>query len=170
MSGSAFVTVGNGHRPFTRLIEAVYSIASAGATDLQFILQTGSYPASAPRSCRAQRVFPLDEFELLIRDAEVIISHGGAGSLISIVKAGRVPVAVPRLRRFDEIVDDHQTELVEMLGRAGLVIPVFDMDHLTSAIATARKAPQRFSVEVGTPNLLETVRNEIDRLIQKGTK
>ena len=163
MTGFIFVTVGNGHKPFTRLLEAVDSLAAEGQLGLPVLIQTGT---NAPNisNCQAREFFSADEFSRLISEADVVISHGGAGSLLTIIAAGRVPVVMPRLQQFDEVIDDHQLELARTLAESGLVIPALDARDLPAAIQAARHAKARPRSDT-IPNLIDTVRKSVSELI-----
>ena len=65
---------------------------------------------------------PFDVLNAQMRDADVVVTHAGVGSVLCARQAGHVPVVVPRLHRLDEHVDDHQVELVAALGADGHVI------------------------------------------------
>lgn len=134
---SIFVTVGNAKQPFNRLVAAVDELARYGRLGFDVVVQHG-HSTFELRSCRAIPFLAPAEFESLIASSEVVISHAGAGTLIQAITAGHVPVAVPRLKRFGELIDDHQLELATALEREGKVIAVTDVSQLEAAIAKAR--------------------------------
>jgi len=72
-----------------------------------------------------------------MREADVVVTHAGVGSVLCAREAGHVPVVVPRLHRFGEHVDDHQLELVAALAGDGHVIAVTDMAELGAAVEKA---------------------------------
>jgi UDP-N-acetylglucosamine transferase subunit ALG13 len=81
------------------------------------------------------------ELNALIASARVVVTHAGAGSVITALSAGRRPIVVPRLRRYGEAVDDHQVEFGRSLAAAGLATMVEDPSDLAAAIATAATVP-----------------------------
>ena len=80
---------------------------------------------------------PFDELNARMREADVVVTHAGVGSVLCARQAGHVPVVVPRLHRFGEHVDDHQLELVAALGKDGHVIGVMDISELPAAVEKA---------------------------------
>jgi UDP-N-acetylglucosamine transferase subunit ALG13 len=46
---------------------------------------------------------------------------------------------MPRRRKYGEVVDDHQDELVQALCLEGRVIPAYEPQDLPNAIAEARR-------------------------------
>ncbi len=77
--------------------------------------------------------------------ADAVVCHAGAGSILCALRAGHVPVVVPRLKRYRETVDDHQVELAAVLAAEGKVISVEELDGLAEAVAAAppRRPPEQ---------------------------
>ncbi|GJL49255.1 MAG: multidrug MFS transporter [Nitrospirales bacterium] len=134
-----FVTVGNALQGFPRLLEAVEREAKQGILSGEDILfQCGHTNGFFPETGRLVSFLPLEEFEGNIQQAELVIAHAGAGTLIHVFRAGKVPLVMPRQKRYGEHVDDHQLEFVEALAAQGRVLPVLDSDGLGSVIECAR--------------------------------
>ena len=72
----------------------------------------------------------------LIDEAEVVVCHGGFGSIRDSLAAGKTPVVVPRMPENGESVD-HQAEITGELEKAGRVIAVYDINELEDAIQRA---------------------------------
>ena len=60
--------------------------------------------------------------------ADVVITHGGTGAIIGAVKKRKKVIAVPRLKKYGEHVDDHQLQLVEQFRKLNLIYACEDMD------------------------------------------
>ena|SRR5688572_24392250 len=138
-SGVIFVTVGNATTGFLRLLEVVDELAAAGAfgNDRVFI-QSGNNPDFKPRYCEHETFINMELFSMCIEEANMVISHGGAGTLMHVLRAGKVPVVMPRRKHYGELVDDHQYDLVRSLAFEGRVIPAYETNDLAGAIALAR--------------------------------
>jgi len=142
-----FATVGSTAIPFDRFIDALESLP---AGDL--LVQHG--PMRAPVT--AGRAIPYMQFPEVIEAmeaADVVVSHAGAGSILCALRAGHTPIVVPRLKRFEETVDDHQVEFSRALAADGKVIAVEDLERLPDAVANA-------------PRRLEASRSDAPRPIQ----
>lgn len=134
-----FVTVGNALQGFGRLLVAVERESQQGILKGEDILfQSGHTTDFNPGTGRLVPFLPLDEFEENVRQAELVISHAGAGTLIHLFRTGKVPIVMPREKRYGEHVDDHQVELVKALVEQRRVVSIRDSDELTSAIKRAR--------------------------------
>jgi len=70
----------------------------------------------------------------LVRQARVVVSHGGVGSILVALINDKHPLVVPRLARLGEVVDDHQLELSRKLDEAGLVTLVEDVGRLPELV------------------------------------
>ncbi|RMH04095.1 MAG: hypothetical protein D6702_03985 [Planctomycetota bacterium] len=112
-----FVTLGTERFPFQRLVDAADRVAEA-RPDEEVFVQIGNHP-EPPRLARWQRWLAYADFAARIREARVVVTHAGAGSLLSCAWIGKVAVTAPRLHRFGEHVDDHQTELAARMAELG---------------------------------------------------
>lgn len=63
-----------------------------------------------------------NDFLKSISNADVVICHGGIGVITDCLRAGRVPLVIPRRKSFGEHVDNHQVEIIEFLAQKGLVV------------------------------------------------
>jgi len=129
-----FATVGSTQIRFERLIRALESLPGE-----RLFVQHG--PVDPPPG--AQRATAFMQFPEVVKSmeqADVVVCHAGAGSILCALRAGHTPVVVPRLKRFQETVDDHQVELGRALAAEGKAICVEDLDELATAVSGA---PQR---------------------------
>jgi UDP-N-acetylglucosamine transferase subunit ALG13 len=125
-----FVTVGTHEAGFDRLVQAVGALPG----DEEVILQSG-YSAIRPARARCVDFLGFDEMVATIRRARVVVCHAGVGSIMVSLMNGRRPVAVPRLARLGEHVDDHQLELGRRLAERDLIHLVEDTRELSGAVA-----------------------------------
>ena len=136
MAGAVFVTVGSQKFQFDRLIKAVDSLVASGAVQGGAFAQTGAC-SYLPAHMANQRFLDRGQFRERMAGCDVVVTHGGTGAIIGAVKAGKRVVAVPRLARYGEHVDDHQVEIVEQFGQMGLIEPCMDPVDLPGAYARA---------------------------------
>lgn len=132
---SSFVSVGNGHQPFSRLLDAVDALADMLPQPV--VVQHGHTPFSSPR-CIATAFMPMEDFVAQMASASLVIIHGGVGSILSALQAGKVPIVAPRVAAMDEIIDDHQLGLVRALAAAGRVIMLDEVSRLSDVVADLR--------------------------------
>lgn len=74
-----------------------------------------------------------ESFRAHMDACEVVVTHGGTGAIIGAVKSGKKVIAVPRLSKYGEHVDDHQVEIVCQFGAMGFIEPCMDPVDLSDA-------------------------------------
>ena len=132
-----FVTVGSQKFPFNRLIQKVDQLVKDGVIRDDVMIQTG-VSNYTPCQCHYQAFYDQEAFKNMIDTCSVLITHGGVGTLIDDVRRRKKVVAVPRLARYGEHVDDHQLQILERFHQMNLIESCVDVDKLGEAIARAQ--------------------------------
>ena len=127
-----FVTLGSQKFQFDRLLQAVDELK----TDEEIFAQIG-YSNYEPQNYEYKKFLDRDEFENVMDKADIVITHGGTGAIIGAVKKGKKVIAVPRLKKYGEHVDDHQLQLVEQFKDLNLICACKNVDKLPDAMAQA---------------------------------
>ncbi len=137
---STFVSVGNAQQSFARLLDEVARISPQLPQPV--VVQHG-HTAFAAAGCVSMDFLDPARYAEQIRTARVLVLHAGAGSVLHAIKAGHVPVVMPRLARFSEHVNDHQLAFAKQLAQAGRVLLVEEAAQLADAVARVpgRQAP-----------------------------
>lgn len=131
-----FVTVGSQKFQFDRLIKAVDSLVASGVAEGGAFAQTGAC-SYVPQHMQHEAFLDRETFRSQMDDCDVVVTHGGTGAIIGAVKDGKKVIAVPRLAKYGEHVDDHQIEIVDQFGDMGLIEPCMDPIDLPAAYARA---------------------------------
>lgn len=154
---TTFVTLGNATQPFERLlVEVTKTIESLSPP---VIVQYGSTSYNLP-NCDLRKFVSMETFEMLIETSDVLIMHGGAGSVIHAVRACKIPIVMPRLQIFGEHIDNHQLEFSIELDRIGKIIMLNEQVCLKSAIESSNmKIKPHLNLE--EPKMLSLVRNAV---------
>ena len=133
-----FVTVGTHVQGFDRLIKEVDSLLMRGEIKEKVVMQIGN-TGYEPANSEFFRFLDSNEKIMdYVRKSEMIITHGGAGSIINSLSSGKPTIVVPRYKRFGEHVNDHQLELAKSLEKEGKIISVYNITNLAEAIERAR--------------------------------
>lgn len=157
-----FVTVGTPTQGFSRLLGAVDQLVGSGYfREEPIFMQTGSTRDFVPLSCEWKAFVPRLEFERLVATATLIVCHGGT-TVLEMVRLGKLPVVMPRRRKYGEHVNDHQLQLVELLASQGRVVPAWEPKDLPDAIVEARG---RVAYPVERSEILVLVAAAIQELI-----
>jgi UDP-N-acetylglucosamine transferase subunit ALG13 len=135
-----FATVG-ATLPFDRLVRSVAQLKAEGAIPERVIIQTG-VGGLTPEGLEVHETLPFDEVQALLKDASIVVCHGGTGSLITALRQGCHVIAMPRLSELGEHYDDHQSEITEAFVQRGLIQAAKDAEALRQALAAARSRPR----------------------------
>ncbi len=133
-----FVTVGTQEQPFTRLFEMIEKVDFPAT----YVMQTGTvhyyndkYKTSAY----------IEDFAKEVDAADIIITHGGVGSILTSLKANKKVIAVPRLAKYAEHVNDHQIEITTEYADKGLILMAQTAEELNTALNNIKDFnPQKF--------------------------
>ena len=129
-----FVTVGTHEQPFNRLVQEIDNLKRDGIITEDVIIQTG-YSTYEPKYCQWDKLIPYKQMIKNVEDARIVITHGGPASFIMPLQIGKTPIVVPRQKKFDEHVNDHQDEFARNVAeRMGTIIPVEDTKKLGEVI------------------------------------
>jgi UDP-N-acetylglucosamine--N-acetylmuramyl-(pentapeptide) pyrophosphoryl-undecaprenol N-acetylglucosamine transferase len=121
------VTLGTNPFGFRRLVERLVEILPE---DADVLWQTGSTDTWG-LGIDARPSLPAAELDYALSRADLVIAHSGSGSALSALDAGLKPILVPRRKRYEEHVDDHQEELASALSSRKLAF-AREVDDLTA--------------------------------------
>lgn len=124
-----FITLGSQKFQFNRLLEQVDKLIKNNKLTSDVYAQVG-YSDYIPKNYKYKNFLNRDEFESGISEANIVITHGGTGAIIGALKKGKKVIAIPRLSKYKEHVDDHQLDIVNEFVKKGLIISVENIDEL----------------------------------------
>ena len=122
-----FVTVGT--TKFDSLIKTVDEIARHIDEPIICQIADGTY---VPKNCQYFRFKPTldDEFG----SADLVVCHGGAGTLFKLLELNKMIISVPNLERKDK----HQTDLINTLARENYIISCNELPELHAMILNSK--------------------------------
>jgi UDP-N-acetylglucosamine transferase subunit ALG13 len=133
-----FVTVGTHTQSFNRLLEEVDRLVGEGKIREKVVAQIG-HSTYEPKNIEWFRFESFRKLNRLYKNSRIIITHGGAGSILNGLGNNKIVIAVPRLKKYNEHTDDHQIDLVRQLEKKGRVVAVYDIKKLKDAVMMAKK-------------------------------
>lgn len=150
------VTLGTQKENFTRLLDY---IEKSNIND-EIIVQAGHTKYNSKK----MKIFDFisyEEMEKYIEKADLIITHAGTGSVLTPLKMGKKVIVCPRYKKYDEHVDNHQTQLVEVLRDEGYVLELKENDNLDEVIKISKKfKPKKY--KSNTANFVKKLEKEIE--------
>ncbi|MCH4858961.1 MAG: PssE/Cps14G family polysaccharide biosynthesis glycosyltransferase [Bifidobacteriaceae bacterium] len=132
-----FITLGSQKFQFDRLLKAVDELVADGAITEPVFAQSG-YSDYQPKHYEFKQFLDRDEFTKRMGEADLVITHGGTGAIIGAVKKGKKVIAVPRLAKYGEHVDDHQLQLLKEFKQMDIICVCDDCSHLAQALDEVR--------------------------------
>lgn len=148
---------------FDRLMRAIGEMISSVPKNEAVFVQYGNSKV-VPSNCKAVAFVSRDEFDKLIREDFLVITHGGAGSIGKCLLAGKKPVVVPRRKEFGEIVNDHQLELVRELEGQGRIYAVYDIASLPDVVRSAQEQGGAHPPIIESSGVSMIVKEFLDRI------
>ena len=154
------VILGTQDKEFPRLLEAVDREIEKGTIKEKVVVQAGQthYESS---NMEIFDLLPGPEFEKLMDEADLIITHGGAGSILSAIKKGKKIIAAPRLSKYKEHHNDHQRQIIGEFAKLGYILELKDFSKLGKLIEKSKSfKPKKF--ESNTQNMIKLLDDYIE--------
>lgn len=160
-----FVTVGSRNYPFNRLFKKLDELYEKGVlTDSMFAqIGTSTYK---PKHYEYKNFISQEEFLEKVKEADIIVSHGASGSIMKALNEGKKVIAVTRLEKYGEHINDHQIQNNEAFAINNYVLMAdLELENLGECFQ---------KIKEGTDGLVPWVNkdpmaivNMIDKFIQK---
>lgn len=161
MEEKIFITLGSQKFQFNRLLKAVDELCEKGAVEAKDVFAQIGYSDYLPENFNYKKFLDRDEFSKEMGKAKIVITHGGTGAIIGAVKKGKKVIAVPRLAKYGEHVDDHQLQLIEQFKNLNLIYACEDLD-LEKAVMTVRNTHYN-EYQSNAARIIKSIEDFIDR-------
>ena len=124
-----FVTLGTQDKSFERLLRDIQKQIDLGNIKEKVVVQAG-FTKFDSKDMEIFDLIPMDDFDKLMNECDLLITHGGVGSIISGLKKNKKVIAVARLAKYKEHMNDHQKQIVDNFSDAGYILKYDDGDDL----------------------------------------
>lgn len=105
----------------------------------------------------------LEEFNTYMKEARIIITHAGVGTIIAGLKMNKKMIVAPRLKQYNEHVNDHQLQILKTFAKDKYIMALEDFSKLEELINTDFK-PKEF--KSNNENFINQLDDEINRLLK----
>lgn len=156
------VMLGTQNNSFHRLLEKIDKLIKENIIKEEVVVQAG-YTKYETNNMKIVDLMPKDELDKLQDKADLIITHGGVGSIISSLEKGKKVIAIPRLHKYGEHVNDHQKEIVEKFSKDGCIIGIDDVEQLKEAIINSKTFIPKTYVK-NNQKMLNIIEDFIDKI------
>lgn len=155
-----FVILGTQDKQFTRLLEAVDREIENGTIKERVVVQAGLTKYES-KNMEIFDLLPSPEFNKLMDEADLIITHGGAGSILTAIKKGKKVIAAARLAKYHEHHNDHQRQIIGEFSKLGYILELRDFNKLGVMIKKSKTfKPKKF--ESNTENMISLLQDYIE--------
>lgn len=155
------ITLGTQDKPFYRLLEAVQKQIDNKKINDKVIVQAGISADFKSKDMEIFDLIPMDEFDKLISECDVLITHGGVGSIITGIKNNKKVIAAARLKRYGEHVNDHQLQIIENFVNSGYILPLDNFNELDVVLDKTTKFKAK-KFKSNTKEFINLIKKEID--------
>ena len=154
------VVLGTQDKEFPRLLEAVDKEIENGTIKEKVVVQAGQTKYESP-NMEIFDLIPAPEFDKLIDNANLVITHGGVGSILAAIKKGKKVIAAPRLSKHGEHHNDHQKQIIKEFSDLGYILELRDFNKLGKLIEKSKTFKQK-KFESNTKNMVKLLQDYIE--------
>ena len=116
-----FVSLGTNDKSFDRLLKKLDEEISLGNIRDKVVVQSG-YTKYSSVNMDIVDLMPMNMFNKNISSCDILITHGGVGTILDGLKHGKKIIAFPRLKMYQEHVNDHQVEIIDEFYKCGYIL------------------------------------------------
>ncbi len=130
-----FVTIGTTKFAFNRMFKTIDEALIELKIKEKLIVQKGNSDYQFKYSnIEVFKEVSFNKLILFMKKARIVITHGGPGSIYLCWQAGKKPIVITRLKKFDEHIDNHQLFFGRFLERRKLAKVISDRKELEGLI------------------------------------
>ncbi|KHD44219.1 glycosyltransferase [Streptococcus hongkongensis] len=164
-----FITVGTHEQQFNRLIKKIDDLVGAGIVKEEVFIQKG-FSDYIPKNCDWVDFLSYEEMENFISRSSCVITHGGPSTYMNVISKNKNPIIVPRLKKYNEHVNDHQLDFLKKLKLSGTYHLIFieEVSELERNINQQLKNKKISEFSPSTNNsFVSNLKNVIDDLFKE---
>lgn len=156
------VLLGTQNNSFHRLLEEIDRLIKNKVIKEEVMIQAG-YTKYTSENMKILDFVSKEELEELQNKADLIITHGGVASILQSITKEKKVIAIPRLHQYQEHVNNHQTEIVELFNQKGYIIGIQSVEELEKAIGQVEKfEPRKYTQN--HDKMLKIIEDFIDKI------
>lgn len=146
-----FVTLGSQKFQFNRLLKEIDRLIEEKKIKEDVVAQIGASDY-IPKNYKSIDFLTRDEFQKYMSECNYVITHAGTGAIITALKNDKKVIAIPRLAKYGEHVDDHQIQLINEFKELNFIEPVYEIEELEDAIKISMN--KKYNKYVSNTNII----------------
>jgi len=155
-----FVTLGTQDKSFKRLLQNIDKCIDNGIIKDRVVVQAG-YTKYESKNMEIFDLLDKDDFDKYIKNCDLLITHGGVGSILTGLKNNKKVIAAPRLAKYNEHMNDHQMQIVDKFSKMEYILAYNDGDNLEKIIKDSKKFKPKKYIS-NTENMIKIISDFID--------
>ncbi len=154
------VTLGTQDKEFKRLLDIIEDAIENDIIKEEVVVQAGSTKYDS-KNMKIFDVIPMNEFDKLMKKCDILITHGGVGSIITGLKNNKKIIAMARLKIYKESANDHQLQIIDNFSKEGYLLKL-DNNNLAEVLNEAKHfKPKKFFSN--TDNMIKLISDYISK-------
>lgn len=138
------VLLGTQDKPFTRLLKEIDKLKNNKVIKEDIVVQAGLTKYKS-KNMEIHGLIQIDELMKLMEKSDLVITHGGVGSILSALQLGKKVIAIPRLAEYGEHTNNHQIQIVNEFFNTGYILKCDNPSDLENVLKEVKKfKPQKY--------------------------
>lgn len=156
------VTLGTQDKPFKRLLNAIQKEIDNGNINEKVVVQAGKTKFKS-KDMEIFDLIPTEQFNNLIKNCDILITHGGVGCITCGLVNNKKIIGVARLKKYGEHTNDHQLQILENFSDAGYILYLENLNNLNEILKQVKDfKPKKY--KSNTKNMINLLENYINNL------
>ena len=157
-----FVSLGTQKFQLNRLLREIDELIEDNTIKEPVFAQLGN-STYIPKNFQDEKFLSQHDFHMKINECSVLITHGGVGSIQNGLKLKKKVIVYPRLAKYGEHVDDHQTEIAEKYDEYGYCLSVFGKRTLKECLERIPDFESSYVSHDTFSQMLDCINNYIEK-------
>lgn len=155
------VTLGTQDKSFKRILEAIEKQIVSGVIKERVVVQAG-FTKYESKNMEIFDYIDRERFANLLGEADLIITHGGVGTIMTALSSRKKIIAVARLSEYGEHHNDHQTQILESFEELGYLYYLRDFSQLAVYIERIKNFEPR-QYRSNTQNMIQLIEQFVEK-------
>lgn len=165
-----FVTIGTHEQGMDRLLKEIDELINEGKINEKVIIQ-GGYSQYKPKNFENKKIIDYKKMDEYIKEARIVITHGGPGSIFNVLKYKKIPIVVPRDSKYNEHVDNHQILFTNRLEKENKIIAVYNIKELHEKLENYNELSKKCNYDrLNKDNFTKQFSDLVNKLLYKDYK
>lgn len=154
------VTVGSQKFQFNRLLKKIDELIENKIITDKVFAQIGSSDYK-PVNYEYVDFMNQDDFNKKLDECDLLITHAGTGVIVNAVKKEKKVIAIPRLAKYGEHVDDHQIQLISQFEELNFIEPCYELEEIENKLEIVKDKNYNKYVS-NTDTIIESIKEFIE--------